>query len=265
MATPGAVAATSDAIDWSPQGNRVLATFGGSDIVVLSPSEDVDASRLTLDDVIQPLWSPTGESIAFISERDSGPRSLHTVTVDGDEITDVVTPLDGRQVGEFAWMPNGLSLLFTEGSVPGAPTTGTDLWRVDIDGENRQLVASAGTVAPVARVANVKPSPDGRSVAYTVLVPGPGGAQVDSVWVRDLQSRLGFRVALPAVGAVENIWWTNQGVVILVRTEDAGTGRPATDALLRVNRDGTIGVLWAAPVARGTPVSLTPVATPDAA
>jgi hypothetical protein len=67
------------------------------------------------------------------------------------------------------------------------------LWRVEVDGENRQLVASAGTVAPVARVVKAKPSPDGRSVAYAVLVPGPGGAKVDSVWVRDLGSKLGFR------------------------------------------------------------------------
>jgi hypothetical protein len=84
------------------------------------------------------------------------------------------------------------------------------------------------------------------------------------VWVRDLGSKLGFRVALPTVASVENLWWTNQGVVVLVRTPDSGPSRPATEALLRVNRDGSIGVLWAAPIERGTPVSASPEATPVA-
>ena len=91
------------------------------------------------------------------------------------EITTVVTPLEGRLVVDFAWLPDGVSLLFTEGGVPGSAITGIDLWRVDANGENRALVASAGTVAPVARIANLSPSPDGRSVAYSVLVPGSAG------------------------------------------------------------------------------------------
>jgi hypothetical protein len=157
-------------------------------------------------------------------------------------------------------MPDGTSLLFTEsGGLEGA-VSGIDLWRVDADGENRQLVASAGTVAPVARVATVRPSPDGRAVAYAVLVPGPGRPQVDSVWVRDLESDFGFRIALPAVASVDDIWWTDQGLVIRIQT--VGTPqRPSTMALLRVTQDGAVSVLWAAPVAAGTPVSATP-ATP---
>jgi dipeptidyl aminopeptidase/acylaminoacyl peptidase len=267
MATPaGAAVAIADRIDWSPQGDRVLVSAPGGEIVVVSPDSEDDSSTLAIEgamvSVIRPAWSPTGESIAFIAENADGHRLLQVVAVGDGRVTDVVFPPEGRQVVEFAWMPNGISLLFTEGSAAGAPTTGTDLWRVDVDGENRQLVASAGTVAPVAKVVNAKPSPDGRSVAYAVLVPGPGGAQVDSVWVRDLGSKLGFRVALPTVASVDNLWWTNQGVVIQVRTPDAGPSRPATEALLRVNRDGSIGVLWAAPIELATPVSASPEATP---
>ena len=66
----------------------------------------------------------------------------------------LVTPLTERLVVDFAWLPDGVSLLFTEGGVPGSAITGIDLWRVDANGENRALVASAGTVAPVARIAN---------------------------------------------------------------------------------------------------------------
>jgi hypothetical protein len=153
-----------------------------------------------------------------------------------------------------------VSLLFTEGGAPGSATTGIDLWRVEASGENRALVASAGTVAPVARIANISPSPDGRSVAYAVLVPGPGGPAVDSVWVRSLASGIGFRIALPSVATVEDIWWTEEGLVVSVVTRRTAQGRPPTQALLQANRDGSISALWAAPAAAVAPTGSTPVA-----
>ena len=154
--------------------------------------------------MVAPAWSPTGQSVAFISESEDGEvRSLRMLDTRNGEITSIVTPLEGRLVVDFAWLPDGVSLLFTEGGVPGRAITGIDLWRVNANGENRALVASAGTVAPVARIANLSPSPDGRSVAYAVLVPGSGRPAVDSVWVRSLASGIGFRVPLPSVASVE--------------------------------------------------------------
>jgi hypothetical protein len=157
-------------------------------------------------------------------------------------------------------LPDGVSLLFTEGGAPGSAITGIDLWRVDASGQNRALVASAGTVAPVARIANLSPSPDGRSAAYTVLVPGSGGPAVDSVWVRSLASGIGFRIAMPSVASVDDIWWTEQGLVVSVVTKPTARGRPPTQALLLANRDGSISALWAAPGAATSPIGSTPVA-----
>ncbi len=169
------------------------------------------------------------------------------------EIYDRRDPAQGRLVVDFAWLPDGVSLLFTEGGVPGSAITGIDLWRVDANGENRALVASAGTVAPVARIANLSPSPDGRSVAYAVLVPGSAGPAVDSVWVRSLASGVGFRIPLPSVASVEDIWWTDEGLVVSVVTRGTAQGRPPTQALLQVKRDGSMAALWAAPAAVDTP------------
>jgi hypothetical protein len=118
-------------------------------------------------------------------------------------------------------------------------------------------------VAPVARIANILPSPDGRSVAYSVLVPGAGRPQVDSVWVRDLASKLGFKIALPTVAAVDDIWWTDEGLVFAVRTAGTRGGRPPSQALLLADRNGSVRALWAAPIAVATPVAATPVATPS--
>jgi hypothetical protein len=176
-------------------------------------------------------------------------------------ISSVVNPLEGRLIVDFAWLPDGVSVLFTEGGGPGSAITGIDLWRVDANGEHRALVASAGTVAPVARIANISPSPDGRSVAYTVLVPGAGRPAVDSLWIRSLNSGMGFRVPLPSVASVEDIWWTDEGLVVSVVTTGTGQGRPPTQALLQVNRDGSMAALWADPSAAGTPTGATPIAS----
>ncbi len=268
--TPPATPVAEDAdggqtVDWSPQGDRVLAQVENGDLVEIVP--DGEGAPVPLDfggaagSVIAPAWSPTGQSIAFISEsEDSKMRSLNVLDTSSGEISSVVTPLTGRLVVDFAWLPDGVSLLFTEGGSPGGAITGIDLWRVDTNGENRALVASAGTVAPVARIANLSPSPDGRSVAYTVLVPGSRGPAVDSVWVRSLASGVGFRIPLPTVASVEKIWWTDEGLVIAVVTGGAAQGRPPTQALLQVKRDGSIAALWAAPVSVETPLGATPVA-----
>ena len=59
-----------------------------------------------------------------------------------------------------------------KGVQPGSAITGIDLWRVDANGEDRALVASAGTVAPVARITNLVRRQMDEAVAYAVLVPG---------------------------------------------------------------------------------------------
>lgn len=270
LATPqpdGSARATA-AIDWSPQADRALVSFRNGAIIELPiGSDDVRTLLPPASDsgsIVNPTWSPTGESVAFIvTSADGRERTLHVLDVRDGTVRDVVTPPGGRFVVDYTWMPNGVSLLFTEGGDLSGAVTGIDLWRIDADGENRALVVSAGTVAPVARITNVQPSPDGRSVAYSVLAPGEPEPRVDSVWVRDLGSRLGFRIEVPSVTAVDGISWTDKGLAIEVTT-GAGAGRPPAQALLQVSEDGTVSALWAAPLATGTPASGTPVSSPVA-
>jgi dipeptidyl aminopeptidase/acylaminoacyl peptidase len=265
-ATPVARRAGSEpTIDWSPQGDRVLAQLDTGEVIEIPTAGTGGPVSLDFDGtpgtVIEPAWSPTGESIAFISESEDGEsRMLRLLDIPTGEVRTLVTPLGGRLVVDFTWLPDGVSLLFTEGGAPGSAITGIDLWRVDANGENRALIASAGTVAPVARIANVSPSPDGRSVAYAVLVPGSRGPAVDSVWVRSIASGIGFRIALPSVASVEHIWWTDEGLVLEVVTMPTAQGRPPTQALLQAKLDGSIHALWAAPAAIDTPPGATPAA-----
>jgi hypothetical protein len=254
-------------IDWSPQADRGLVSFlngatvsfpiGSDDVRTLIPPAGESGS------IVDPSWSPTGESVAFVAASEDGrTRTLRVLDVGDGTVNEVVATPEGRFVVDYAWMPNGVSLLFTEGGELGGAVTGIDLWRVDADGKNRELVVSAGTVAPVARITNVRPAPDGRSVAYSVLVPGESQPRVDSIWIRDLESRLGFRIQMPSVTSVDDMTWTDRGLAVEVTTGGGSSRRPATRALLQVNRDGSVSALWAAPIAEGTPTSGTPVSTP---
>jgi hypothetical protein len=267
--TPGGSTAMAATVDWSPQADRALVSFRNGATVEFPIGDDGVRTLIPpagqSDSVIDPTWSPTGESVAFIAASDdAGTRTLNVLNVSEGTVDEVVAPSDGRFVVDYAWMPNGVSLLFTEGGDLAGAVTGIDLWRVDANGQNRELVVSAGTVAPVARISTVRPSPDGRSVAYSVLVPGEAAPRVDSVWIRDLESRLGFRIQAPAVTSIDDIMWTDRGLAIEVTTSRASSGRPPTRALLQVNRDGAVSALWAAPIVTGTPISGTPVATAQA-
>ncbi len=266
--TPEAGAVSSaDVVNWSPQGDQVIVALAEGPLSEYRLGDN--ATLTTLDvkaagaEIIRPEWSPTGETIAYIASDESGRnRALRVLNIKDGNVQDVVTPTSGRYVADFTWMPDGVSLLFTEGGELGGAVTGIDLWRINANGEQRQLLVSAGTVAPVAQITNMRPSPDGRSVAYVVLVPGAETPRVDSVWVRGIDSGPGFRVSLPSIAAVNDLWWTDRGLAISVITGDEDGQRAEMLALLQLMPDGTVAALWAAPLASATPGRGTPQATP---
>ncbi|MFN8591406.1 MAG: hypothetical protein U0031_08095 [Thermomicrobiales bacterium] len=266
IATPVA-AASAPGIDWSPQGDHLLVLLRDGNIV----SATVGAANSPVpqtfkaagEDIRSATWSPTGESIAYLAVVPaSRSRTLVVESVVSGVSLPVVPPSDERSVVEFAWMPDGAALLFTEGSITGGAVSGVDLWRVAVDGTNRQLVASAGSVAPVARITVIRPSPDGRRVAYAVLVPGDDSPRFDSIWVRDLASRTGYEVATPSIAGVDEIWWMASGLLVLADEQPATPGGGSAPVLLHVPKDGVAEIVWRMPRPAGTPTAATPAATP---
>ncbi len=264
-ATPIPVQAVSSnvSVDWSPQGDKILLLSGSGTLLTVAVEPDATLEPINLGEadsvILEPAWSPTGQQIAFLRvDPEARTRSLAVHDLQSGTTTDLVGPAEGRTVVEFAWEPGGQELLFTEGSALSSAITGIDLWRISADGTGRELVAAAGAAAPVARITTVTPSPDGKSVAYAVLVPGGSAPAVDSVWVRDLTSGQGIRLGLPSVRSVENIWWTSKGLAIAAVTDRRN--EPVL-AVLLVAPSGNVSALWAEPRRVASPV---PIASPMA-
>ncbi len=269
--------ARARSLTWSPQGDQLLVTFNPGGLVGLRSD---GAPVLLVDPAGAPepahaAWSPAGDAIAFVSPAGPGggspARTDLYVAPDGEPPLDPVPILAttgaDRDVTTFAWLPDGRGILFAGAEAPGA-ATGGDLFVVSPTGRDLRLVASAGFAAPIAEVVHVAPSPDGRSVAYTIFLPtggaddaGEGTLTFHSLWVRPLAGGPAVQLAVTPGDTVCDLWWTAGGLVVRV-VPDAPPGLTRYEggafALHIIGRDTQPVELHAA-----VPVA-TPVATPAA-
>jgi WD40 repeat protein len=263
MPIPGNPSATS--IDWSPQGNQLLLGYEPGGLVALGLGDGGESRRLLPVTAAHApkgaAWSPTGEQVAYASGREGDRRQalyLFATSASSEPPRPLVDEPTERSILDFAWLPDGRALLFTEGDGSPARSTNTDLWRIDADGEGRRLAASAGSAAPVADIDLFAPSPDGRSVAYTVVVPSDPDDTFHSLWIRDLAAGQAYPIAVPAGANVSDLWWTSAGLVFRTNGEaDEGTPPAVSFELYRVGTDGA-----ALPILRATVDRATPEATP---
>ena len=264
LATP--VAADRDvlpSLDWSPQGDRVLVGDGQGGLIAI----DIDESAPNPVAVVNgddgtaesAVWSPTGEQVAYLSaEGDRHSLFVAGVTTSGGAPRRLAEAGAGRTVFDFTWLPDGRSLLFTEGDPTSARSTNADLWQIAAEGGDRQLVASAGSAAPVADIDRFAPSPDGRAVAYTVVVPGENAPWFHSLWVRDLAAGQATPISIPTGAMVTDLWWTSQGLVFRTGPDRGSEGSgEGTFELYEVGPDAI-----PRPILRATIDAATPGATP---
>ena len=244
---PSSEAAVPDGLNWSPQGDRLLVSFETGGIVAM-PVDGGDSSPLIgADGAPSPAgatWSPTGEAVAYLSPSDAAqPADLYLVNTAGDASppTKLVAAGEaGRTVRSLVWLPNGRDLLYTLDGAPGAAVVSGDLWQIGTDGNNRRVVATAGSAVPVGRIERVAPATDGETVVYTVIVPGEGGDRFHSLWVRSLGAQVGppLQLRVPVGEAVTDLWWSSAGLVFRTVPGDAVDAPPGTNFALYLASDG---------------------------
>ena len=192
---------TLGSVEFSPDGKRIAYVVTRADLgrsvydsdvwlVDADGKNNVQLTRGPKGDYA-PRWSPDGESIAFISDRD-GVNALYVIDPDGGEARKLTD--DAAAVRMFSWSPDGKSIAYTrldarseeeerrtrerdDARVVGASTRHAHIHLIDVESRGvRRLTSGDWTVWGFSW------SPDGRAIAFD---RGPGSG-LDEMYNTDL-------------------------------------------------------------------------------
>jgi hypothetical protein len=273
-ATPAAGAAAGrDLVDWSPQGDRLLVTFAAGGIVTIPLHGDpsVTPTPQQAPGPIDAAWSPAGDAIAYVNRASStASAGLFLVSTASQPAAPRALvepdPQGGSSVRRLAWHPSGRNILYTRSSSTNGLSVGGDLFQISPAGGGPTIVASAGRVAPISAIVDFVPSPDGRSVAYTIAVPGPNGPTFNSLWIQQLGTANRQKLSTSAGDAVNGIWWASSGLVWRAMADPTAISPDQLTApftLFLAGRGGEVTPIYHFQTPAGTPVA-SPVASPAA-
>ena len=139
----------------SPDGKRIAFKMG--DNIILSNLDGSNQKNITNNTSINtsPTWSPNGDRIAFISQRDGTPQ-LYLCDAEGANLRKIVK--EGGEADSPAWSPDGRWIAF---HWKPRLAENFDVYLAEVStGQIRQLTAPPGS--------NEYPSwaPDGRHIAF---------------------------------------------------------------------------------------------------
>ncbi|MBA3645869.1 MAG: PD40 domain-containing protein [Gemmatimonadaceae bacterium] len=152
-----------------------------------------------------PFWSPDGKWVMF--NRDAGGQG-DVVIVPSDSGPERPVAATSAAEGANAWLPDGSGVLFTRTTTKGQETwvyrlaDGTSSKEVNVDGS-----------------ANGYPSPDGKSVAYTMANGGKF-----TIWVWDREKKTTRQLTTEGFEFIGYYAFSPDGKSLLYRSARTGTG-----------------------------------------
>jgi hypothetical protein len=188
-------------------GAMTLVELDGSAHELLPASIEHQPGRIS--------WSSDGQFLAYLDPwMPDEPSSLY-VTIPGRDIRlslmDASTDEDG--IVRARWIP-GTTFVVAVRSTGSTIAHGGDLFLIDAETGRRELLMSSGTIAPVAGLADIEPSPDGQWLAATGFVPGENYPAFAGLWLIDLESGHRIEIELEGTGSVTDLWWLGEDLLI---------------------------------------------------
>ena len=130
---------------YSPDGSRVVYAADDDLSLVVAAADGSDAREVAGRTVVEPVWSPTGDRIAFIhsekGDRYGSSNELRVLDVATGEVTALVGMDGSWDIGSVQFSPQGDRILISRYG-RGADEYG--LWSIGVDGSDARLVV-AGT------------------------------------------------------------------------------------------------------------------------
>ena len=170
----------------APDGRRLAVSVqrgNNWDVWVYDIERDV-STRLTFESGYDadPVWSPDGRYVAFVSDRDDGHFATYRTRSDGSgEAERLIEPGKLEFPAPVSWSPDGTRLLLI---TPG-PNGSDDLWFLPADGKGEPepyLTSPFGEVdgsfSPDGRWIAYRSNETGNSEIYVRSTEGPGKWQI---------------------------------------------------------------------------------------
>jgi dipeptidyl aminopeptidase/acylaminoacyl peptidase len=220
----------------SPNGKQVAAIVGRvnwsqnrhDDSLVLFDVASGSQRTLTRDreGVSSPLWSPSGDRLAFIANDPDGTAQIYVMPMAGGDAVQVTKTHD--DVEQFAWRPDSARIAFVTRDEPDSDTSAPHLDAFDV-GDNDYMIKSSSSPSHLWLAA-----PDGS-------------------WTKRLTSGQ-WSISSADGGAGSGFSWSPDGhAIAITRLPNAvyGDSDPATVAIVDAKTGATIDVPGQRPFAFG--------------
>ncbi len=253
-------------VDWGAQGNRIVVVSPDGQMV--NATLGADATTIPTPSGITAIrdveWSPRGDRIAILGVGQDNVARIGLIdpAAAAPEFLPIAPIDEGgeqEQIRSFSWLPDGSGVVYLSGTGDDIDAVGGQLFSVDLETMSQRLVATAGRGGPSATINDFSVSPDGKAVAYTIVLPDGGDWRFNSLWVRSLRDQRALEMPVGNVIEVNALWWVDRG---LLWGQAVSRGDGIQESFIRLSPGGDPTAILAIDV--GSRASSTSGGTPGA-